>query len=94
MLKDIIDNNLLEAKAVYGIFEANSNDQDDIDLFVDGVKFNTFHTLRQQAESEADTAYVAMSDFIAPVSAGYKDYIVILYSLTLYLGLLCFNCRN
>jgi len=76
MLKDIIDNNLLQAKGVYGLFEANSNDEDDIDVFLNGEKFSTFHTLRQQIESEAETPNVAMSDFIAPYSAGYRDYFV------------------
>ena len=76
MLKDIIDNNLLAAKCVYGLFEANSNEEDDIDIFLNGEKFSTFHTLRQQVESEAETPNVAMSDFIAPYSAGYRDYFV------------------
>lgn len=75
MLKEIIDKKLLQAKSVYGIFEANSTSTDDIEVYNDnGEVIKVFHTLRQQQVSEADTPNVAMSDFIAPKNCGYKDY--------------------
>lgn len=65
----------IKAKAVYGLFECNSNDNDDIVVYnSNGEIVETFHTLRQQEVSEADTPNVAMSDFIAPITSGYKDY--------------------
>lgn len=88
MLKEIIDNNLLRAKGVYGIFECNSTDTDDIVLYdhETGKIENVFHTLRQQQVLEADTPFVAMSDFIAPINAGYKDYIAA-FAVTAGVGL-------
>lgn len=75
LLKEIIDKKLLKSKSVYGIFEANSNENDDIEIYNEkGEIHEVFHTLRQQEVSEADTPNCAMSDFIAPKSAGYKDY--------------------
>lgn len=77
MLNEIVENNLLRAKGVYGIFECNSNDEDDIEIYAGGKTepIAKFHTLRQQQVTEAETPFVAMSDFIAPKTAGYSDYI-------------------
>jgi 5-methyltetrahydrofolate--homocysteine methyltransferase len=75
MLDELIENKSLKTKGVYGIFEANSNEHDDIELSLGDKYITTFHTLRKQQVSEADVPFVAMSDFIAPKSAGYKDYI-------------------
>lgn len=75
LLNDVIKNKTLKAKAVIGIFPANSVG-DDIEVYsADGsTKTGTFHTLRQQEERE-DAHYLAMSDFIAPKGSGVKDYI-------------------
>ena len=77
VLDQIVQNKSLKAKGVYGIFECNSNADDDIELYHPGTQdvMSVFHTLRQQQVSEAETPFVAMSDFIAPKSSGYKDYI-------------------
>lgn len=77
VLDQIVKNKSLKAKGVYGIFECNSTVDDDIELYHPGTQdiITVFHTLRQQQVSEADTPFVAMSDFIAPKSSGYKDYI-------------------
>ena len=77
MLDEIIKNKLLKARGVYGIWECNSNEEDDIELYSpDGKEnFAKFHTLRQQQVTEAETPFAAMSDFIAPKSSGHKDYI-------------------
>ena len=75
LLKDIIDNKLLKAKAVIGLFNANATKTDDINLYDEQSNLlKTFHTLRQQQISEAETPNLAMSDFIAPEDAGYRDY--------------------
>eukprot|EP00357_Protocruzia_adherens_P031634 CAMPEP_0114982826 /NCGR_PEP_ID=MMETSP0216-20121206/6349_1 /TAXON_ID=223996 /ORGANISM="Protocruzia adherens, Strain Boccale" /LENGTH=1261 /DNA_ID=CAMNT_0002344719 /DNA_START=45 /DNA_END=3830 /DNA_ORIENTATION=+ len=74
MLSDIIENKKLTATAIIGLFEANA-DGDDIEIYNDkGEVIGTLYTLRQQADKDNST-FMAMSDFIAPKSAGYKDYV-------------------
>jgi 5-methyltetrahydrofolate--homocysteine methyltransferase len=80
MMEQLITNNTLQAKGVWAIFPCNANEEDDIIIFDpscenERLKIGVFHTLRQQQLSEAETPFVAMSDFIAPQSAGYIDYI-------------------
>ena len=77
MLEEIIDKKLLKARGVYGLFAANSNEEDDIEVYDEnGNMITKFHTLRQQLVKEDETPYYAMSDFFAPKESGYKDYIV------------------
>ena len=74
ILDKILNEKPLKAKAVFGLFPANSNDQDDIILDKDGEEF-VFRTLRQQLKKSAGKEYFALSDFIAPQSTGKQDYI-------------------
>ncbi len=76
MLDEIIEKKLLKAKAVFGIYNANTINDDDIEVEdpVSGEKF-IFHTLRQQLKKKEGVPHVALSDFIAPKSEGIKDYI-------------------
>ena len=74
MLKKIVEEKLLTAKAIFGIFPANSNEQDDIEL-KNGEETFTFRTLRQQHKKSDDKEYLALSDFIAPKDSGKQDYI-------------------
>ncbi len=74
MLKKIVDEKLLTAKAIFGIFPANSNEQDDIEL-KNGEETFTFRTLRQQHKKSEGKEYLALSDFIAPKNSGKQDYI-------------------
>lgn len=74
MLKKIVDEKLLTAKAIFGIFPANSNEQDDIEL-KNGDETFTFRTLRQQHKKSEGKEYLALSDFIAPKDSGRQDYI-------------------
>lgn len=76
MLKKIIDEKLLTAKAVFGILPANSDGKDDI--IVKDQSGNTlalFHTLRQQIQKAEGKRYLALSDFIAPESSGKQDFV-------------------
>ena len=75
MLDKILDEKLFTAKGIFGIFPANSNDQDDI-LVYDEQKneLAKFHTLRQQLKKSAGKEYLALSDFIAPETSGQLDY--------------------
>ena len=74
ILDKILNEKLLKAKAIFGLFPANSNDRDDIILDKDGEEF-VFRTLRQQLKKSAGKEYFALSDFIAPQSSGKQDYI-------------------
>ena len=74
ILDKILNEKLLKAKAIFGLFPANSNERDDIILDKDGEEF-VFRTLRQQLKKSAGKEYFALSDFIAPQSAGKQDYI-------------------
>ena len=74
MLKKILDEKLLTAKAIFGVFPANSNEQDDIELKNESETF-TFRTLRQQLKKSEGKEYLALSDFIAPKTSGKEDYV-------------------
>ncbi|MDN4011126.1 methionine synthase [Chryseobacterium gambrini] len=75
ILKRILDEKLLTAKAIFGIFKANSNETDDILIFDENNNQKTkFITLRQQAQRSKGKDYLALSDFIAPESSGKTDY--------------------
>lgn len=76
LLDKIIDEKLLTAKGVFGIFPANSKD-DDIILFENENNekiLNKFLTLRQQSKKSVGIPNIALSDFISPIS-DVRDYI-------------------
>ncbi len=77
LLDEIINNNLLAANGVCGIFPANS-EGDDIEVYSDikrkGVK-SVLHTLRSQADKSDNVPNLALADFIAPKNSGKEDYI-------------------
>lgn len=77
LLKRVIDEGWLKAKAVYGLFPANSVG-DDIVLFSDEsrtTELATFYTLRQQQVRSGNKPMNALSDFVAPRATGLNDYI-------------------
>ncbi|MGC9386702.1 MAG: methionine synthase [Hydrogenovibrio sp.] len=77
MLKQIIDEKWLTAKAVYGFYPANRVG-DDIEVYTDESRnqvLHTFHHLRQQAEKKRGGANNCLSDFIASKESGVADYI-------------------
>eukprot|EP00455_Lapot_gusevi_P047608 TRINITY_DN645_c0_g2_i3.p1 TRINITY_DN645_c0_g2~~TRINITY_DN645_c0_g2_i3.p1 ORF type:complete len:246 (-),score=86.88 TRINITY_DN645_c0_g2_i3:234-971(-) len=77
MIQKLITQNSFEARGIVGFYPANSTG-DDISLYSDDDRKEvacTMHTLRQQAENDnPESPYVAMSDFVAPVSSGVADY--------------------
>tara|TARA_Y100000815_G_scaffold275231_1_gene312352 strand:+ start:63863 stop:66541 length:2679 start_codon:yes stop_codon:yes gene_type:complete len=77
MLQQIITQNLLKAKAVFGLFEANTVDEDDIEVKVypNSETKTIFRTLRQQSKKAAGKPNIALADFIAPKESGIQDYI-------------------
>jgi 5-methyltetrahydrofolate--homocysteine methyltransferase len=79
MLKRILDEKLLKAKAVFGLFPANSVNDDDIEVTlqstsVDKEQTFKFLTLRQQLQKRDGVPNIALADFIAPKTSGIQDY--------------------
>ena len=78
ILDRIISEKLLTARAVVGIFPANTiAEDDDIELYTDESRnsvLTTFHTLRQQGMKAKGVPNLALSDFIAPKDSGLNDY--------------------
>jgi len=75
MLKQIIDEKWLTAKAVIGIWEANTVNYDTIEVYEAGNKIGQLHQLRQQAKKAANVPNSSLADFVAPKESGIKDYI-------------------
>ena len=78
LLKKIVDEKLLKAKAVYGLFPANSVNDDDIEVNSEqksGAKNVIFRTLRQQLSKYEGKPNFALADFIAPKETAIQDYI-------------------
>ena len=73
MLDDLCDNELLTAKGVYGVFAANSVD-DDIHITNSDGEVVVAHHLRQQTHKPKGANY-CLSDYIAPVDSQRQDYI-------------------
>ncbi len=79
MLQRIVAEKWLNARAVIGLWPANSVGFDDIAVFVDegrhGVRA-VVHTLRQQMVRErAERRNLALADFIAPSESGIADWL-------------------
>ena len=77
MLKNILIEKSLTAKAIFGLFPANSNG-DDIEVYQDESRkkiLAKFVTLRQQLQKREDEPNYSISDFIAPKESNVKDYI-------------------
>ncbi|GEP51672.1 hypothetical protein FNO01nite_23440 [Flavobacterium noncentrifugens] len=75
MLDVILKENKLTAKGIYGIFPANTINDDDIELCDEnGKKLQTFLTLRQQSQKTKGAFNLALADFVAPKDSGKTDY--------------------
>ncbi|MFV0249409.1 MAG: methionine synthase [Tenacibaculum sp.] len=75
MLTQITEKQLLKPKAVFGLFAANTIDNDDILVLKNGKKTAVFRTLRQQLKKQNGKPSFALADFIAPKETGKQDYI-------------------
>jgi 5-methyltetrahydrofolate--homocysteine methyltransferase len=76
MLQQIISEHWLQARAVVGLFPANSVG-DDVEIYADDTRseaLTSFHFLRQQQEKAADKPNRCLSDFVAPKASGKADY--------------------
>ena len=74
MIKEIIAKQLLKPKAIFGLFEANSINEDDISVHKKGKEIVVFRTLRQQLKKREGIPNIALSDFIAPKETNKTDY--------------------
>lgn len=72
LIDKCIKENIISANAVFGIFPANSVNED-IEVYHDG-KVTTFNTERQQ-EVRKSSIYRSLSDYITPKNTGITDYI-------------------
>ena len=84
LLKRVFDEKLLKAKAVFGLFPANTVNDDDIEVHVSpqaqSIGLTTeqtyrFITLRQQLKKRVGASNFALADFIAPKESGKQDFI-------------------
>lgn len=74
LFKKVIDEKLLTANGVIGIFPANSINED-IELYDENNEvFMTLNHLRQQLDKKGNTPNSCLSDFIAPKDSGIQDY--------------------
>ncbi len=77
LLQEIIADKLLSPKAVFGLFPANSI-EDDLCVYPNESREQTlavFHTLRQQQRKSGGKPNYALADFVAPRSANLPDFL-------------------
>lgn len=78
MIERFIQDDTVQAHGVYGIFPANTVNDDDIEIYTDEARSEVFDTvigLRQQTVHPTDRPNLSLSDFIAPKESGVQDYI-------------------
>ncbi|UVE19507.1 methionine synthase [Pseudomonas sp. LS44] len=76
MLKKLIDEKLISARAVFGFWPANQVDHDDIEVYGDdGQPLAKLHHLRQQTIKPDGKPNLALADFVAPKDSGVTDYV-------------------
>ena len=85
LLDRIVSERLIQARAVYGFWPANS-DSDDVVVFDPGLgiresglavptELTRFPMLRQQEQMADGTPHLSLADFVAPIDSGHADYI-------------------
>ena len=74
MIQEIITKQSLKPKAIFGLFEANVINEDDISIQKKGKEIAIFRTLRQQLKKREGIPSLALSDFIAPKETNRTDY--------------------
>ncbi|MDE3202030.1 MAG: methionine synthase [Acidobacteriota bacterium] len=97
LLDRIIDEKLLTARGVYGLFRANASG-DDVELYSDDTRseiVEKLHFLRQQANREGGEPCRSLADFVAPKESGLGDSIG-MFAVTTGIGLaeLCAGFRE
>ncbi|HAG20273.1 MAG TPA: methionine synthase, partial [Pseudomonas sp.] len=76
MLKKLVDEKLIRARAVFGFWPANQVQDDDLEVYGDnGEKLATLHHLRQQTIKPDAKPNLSLADFVAPKDSGITDYV-------------------
>lgn len=79
MLKKIVDEKLIKARAVIGFWPANTVNSDDIALFESenrDVEISRLHHIRQQNQKPGNTRpNTSLADFVAPKDSNVADYV-------------------
>ena len=78
MLKSIVEEKWLSAKAVVGFWPAARAGSNDISLYADENRTEslaTLHHLRQQTDKAGDKPNLSLADFVAPADSGVEDYV-------------------
>jgi 5-methyltetrahydrofolate--homocysteine methyltransferase len=79
MLKTLVDEKLIKARAVFGLWPANTVNTDDIEVYADESRnhvLSTLHQIRQQTRKKgANDELISLADFVAPKDTGIADYV-------------------
>ncbi|KJZ16691.1 methionine synthase [Halomonas sp. S2151] len=78
MLRKLIDESLIQARGVIGLWPANSVDDDVIEVYSDetrGEVIERLHHIRQQTTKNREGVCYSLADFIAPKDSGKPDWI-------------------
>ncbi|MCO5785982.1 methionine synthase [Pseudomonas sp. G11-1] len=76
ILRKLIDEKLIRAKAVFGFWPANQIDHDDIELYDEqGQPISRLFHLRQQTVKTDGKPNFCLADFVAPKDSGVTDYV-------------------
>ncbi|HXY19469.1 MAG TPA: methionine synthase [Gemmatimonadales bacterium] len=78
LLERVTGERCLRARAVFGLFPANSVGDDDIEVYADGGRtrvLTVLHHLRQQMERPAGRPNLCLADYVAPRDSGLPDWI-------------------
>ena len=75
ILKQVLENKSFKARAIFGLFPANSVGDDIFLKDEHGEDLATFITLRQQVKKSKGKPYHALADFVAPLESGLQDYV-------------------
>ncbi|WP_313384341.1 methionine synthase [Chishuiella sp.] len=76
MLNRIEQENLAKPKGIFGLFKANTVNDDTIELLDENDnKIDNFYTIRQQAKKSKNAPNLSIADFIAEKDSGIQDYI-------------------
>ncbi len=78
MLEQILREEWLQARAVLGLFAANSTDHDDVLLYADETRATTIERLchlRQQRAKPEGQPQNCLADFVAPEDSGVTDFL-------------------
>lgn len=77
MLQQVVDQKQLTAHGIFGLFAANTVNDDDIEVYADDSRQKViarFCNLRQQTKRPKQV-YTSLADFVAPKQTGIADYI-------------------